>query len=276
MATASTSLRPMRRLSLLVLWLSSVAGCVALVGVDLDPSLQLPGSVGEGGSSGDPNVTADGCVRSNCDSLGVACGNPEDGCGGTLSCTDCANGCTPSNAAVACTGRCNAVADGCGGFHDCGAAACGDAGAICFETRCCEPTFECGDACGVSVPRGCGLGSLECPGPGVSDTYVCFEGKRCTPRACDGQCDVDILDGCGGTLHCPAPALPQVCYQGQVCYPQGCGPRCDGEVDPGCGLEPERCWRNLCPGNQCCTYIPEFQHSECMPNDNPGTACMIQ
>jgi len=263
------------RASLLLLWLSSMAGCVALVGVDLDPTLRIPGS-GEAGAPGDPNVTADGCVRANCDSLGVACGTPEDGCGGTLNCTDCTNGCTPSDPAVACVGRCGAVKDGCGGNHDCGAGACGDGGAICFEGSCCNPVLECGTACGVTLPRGCGLPPLECPGPGSGDTYICHEGTRCEPATCGNACDTIILDGCGGNVTCPPAQAPAVCYQGQVCYPQGCGNRCDGEVEPGCGLPTERCFRNQCPGNDCCQYNADLQYSECTPNPNPGTICSIQ
>lgn len=263
----------MRR-PLLVLWLSSVVGCAALLGVDLDPVLQLPDSAGEGGA-GQTNVTADGCVRSNCDSLGVACGSPDDGCGGTLSCTRCVDGCTPSNAAVACTGRCGAVGDGCGGFHDCGAAACGDAGAICFEGSCCKPVLECGDACGVTIDRGCGLGALSCPGPGSGDSFVCFEGKRCQPATCGAACDTTLLDGCGGSVYCPAPSAPAVCYQNEVCFPESCFGRCDGQVEPGCGQATQFCSINACQPNECCTYQPDLMYSTCSPNPNPALECML-
>lgn len=267
----------MRRSILLLLWLGSSVGCAALLGVDLDPSLQLPGS-GEAGVSGssDRDVTADGCVRTSCVALGVACGQPDDQCGGTLRCTDCADGCTPSNPSVACVGRCGAVGDGCGGFHDCGASACGDAGAICFENSCCEPRFECGDACGVSVPRGCGLGSLECPGPGFGDGYVCYQGKRCRPQSCGSRCNVDIDDGCGQTIHCDAPQVPAVCHLNEVCFPQECGERCDGFIEQGCGLGSRNCNHNICAANQCCVYDPGVLYSICQPNQNPQYECLVQ
>lgn len=260
---------------LLALWLSSVVGCVALIGVDLDPTLRQPGAAGDEAGI-DSNVTADGCVRNNCDFLGVACGSPADGCGGTLRCTDCANGCTPSSKAAACAGRCGAVEDGCGNNHDCGTAECGDASSTCFEGRCCQPTLECGDACGVTLARGCGLGTLECPGPAGGDTYVCHDGVRCQPATCGSTCGSTIPDGCGNSLDCPQPAPPAVCYQGQACVPQQCEDRCDGSVEPGCGLPPFICGAIPCKNNTCCVYNEEREYAVCTPKAKPSDACPLE
>lgn len=91
-----------------------------------------------------------GCVpRTTCPPIvGGQCGNPPDGCGGTLDCGTCATGyicnsqymcestCQPNPSS--CMGLCGCVPNGCGEIMNCGS--CADAGPACpaGQLRCCD------------------------------------------------------------------------------------------------------------------------------------------
>ncbi|NVJ20683.1 hypothetical protein HUW62_05580 [Myxococcus sp. AM011] len=90
-----------------------------------------------------------GCVpQTTCPAIGGQCGNPSDGCGGTLDCGTCSTGyicnsqfmcestCQPNPAT--CLGLCGCVSNGCGEIMNCGS--CADAGAACpsGQQRCCD------------------------------------------------------------------------------------------------------------------------------------------
>ncbi len=162
---------------------------------------------------------------------GASCGNPPDGCGGTIDCTNlnCASQCAPGqpsqnccddffNCDHPCTAICPScstspvtVTDSCGKPHTCQVIPCPNPAQVCTSGgNCCADTCaSLGRACGT-WDDGCG-GVLTCGPP------------CCTPNTdCGGQCG-DISDGCGGTLHCPQ---PKTCadYAG-IC----------GSLDNGCG-----------------------------------------
>jgi C1A family cysteine protease len=87
------------------------------------------------------------CTSTTCAASGRVCGTMSDGCGGTLSCGNCASGqtCNASGKCIAgCTPAtcssigfsCGMAANGCGGALNCGSCACGETctGGICKYT----------------------------------------------------------------------------------------------------------------------------------------------
>lgn len=262
-----------------------VAGCGALLGVETNGELvqadseastdatQTPGSSGGRSSSG----TVDGCTPKQCGQVGVGCGEQLDGCGGSLRCDSCEN-CEPLPKEQVCANRCGTWNNGCNQDYDCGTeCAQSDAGEIrvCFREECCDPIDECGDNCGVSLDRGCGVGTLECPGPGQGDTFVCFQGKKCYPPTCGTQCGVTLPNPCGGAdIVCPEPSPPSVCHLGHVCTPSQCFGRCNLTLPAECGLGERYCTQIDCGANECCITSQPYDY--CAPNPNPGTFCAIQ
>jgi hypothetical protein len=132
-----------------------------------------------------------------CISLNASCGEPDDGCGGKLSCGPCEApetcggggvplkcGCTPS-----CAGRCGGD-DGCGGVcpntcvlpQTCGGG--GQAGVCgCTPTTCIAAGAECGsvpDLCGATLDCPACVGTKWCGGSGVANHC------GCTPSSSDG------------------------------------------------------------------------------------------
>jgi len=196
--------------------------------------------------------SAGGCVPATCESLGQECGQPGDGCGGTLDCEGCEGNelcdsgvCVeelvttlPSPACVpdTCEGlgiECGVRSDGCGGYVACGGC---ESGSSCNSGACvqdssppppaCEPDTcdslyrECGvasDGCGGALSCGsCGTGAT-CAGWGdcVANTSP---PPACVPYTCDSlgrECG-SVSDGCGGTLSCGG------CQSGYSCSSGGC------------------------------------------------------
>ena len=192
------------------------------------------------------------CEPDGCDDLAASCGNPDDGCGGTLDCGACGDdgtcgddfqcdcdhlecggvccavdavcfegqcwiGCVPD-----CLGKSCGDADGCGGT--CVAAPCADPDAVCNQGICCVPVCD-GTDCGDTD----GCGGL-CNGPCPVGGAVCLDGACCTPDCADVDCGAG--DGCGG--FCPQGACPddQTCLAGACqCDFIPCGETCcaDGE-----------------------------------------------
>lgn len=175
---------------------------------------------------------AGACVPRTCASLGATCGEPSDGCGGTLSCGAC-------TAPEECGG---------GGTYRCGAPLEAECGAIGVAGQ----VFSCG---------GCPAGTT-CGGGGVP--YRCGVGP-CQPLTCAQQNVATGVagDGCGGLLQCgtggtPVPEAwcttplyrrcaprPLACQQlGFDCgvAQSACGP----SVDCGTCLAPQTCQSNRC------------------------------
>jgi hypothetical protein len=158
-----------------------------------------------------------------CQSLGLDCGQADNGCGGEIDCGGCAAGescggsgpnrcgiaiCTP-NSCASLGYECGAASDGCAALLDCGTCAtgfCGGAGAhrcgACQPATCASLGKNCGtldDGCGNPLDCGatCPAGQT-CGGGGV--TNVC--GNGCVPNSC-GMKDCGMIDdGCGHMVSC--------------------------------------------------------------------------
>ncbi|HTU62553.1 MAG TPA: hypothetical protein VMF89_29030, partial [Polyangiales bacterium] len=147
-----------------------------------------PGAELEGGSGGPPGSGGEAgpgaCVPASCESLGALCGEPADGCGGSLDCGTCGDGeMCDANECRSCTAlsceelgwQCGSGSDGCSGTVDCGTCsgtAADGGGEQCYEHACCIPRECPADACG-EVSDGCG-GNLDC---GPCEAFV--TGKMC-------------------------------------------------------------------------------------------------
>ncbi len=177
------------------------------------------------------------------DSGGHRCGCDSDAdCDGE-SCIDRAcGGCTP-----ACDGRCNQVADGCGGFCplDCPAGQWCDAdnGDICQP---CQEAAHCGADCDNCSDN---EQNKACIDDGGDFRCGCTTGEDCDGLVCDmyhycSDCEPDCSDKCEGELDgcdgfCPDPCQQQGEYcEGGHCYrcaeDEHCGPNCvDCTQNPG-------------------------------------------
>ena len=112
-------------------------------------------------------MDSEGCAPATCLSLGHACGTPQDGCGGVLSCGVCGDGemCSsgtcidaPANASPppppSCTpttcqslgNECGQWGDGCGGILSCGSC---NGGAAVLGWRLCRCATECSSSAGL-------------------------------------------------------------------------------------------------------------------------------
>lgn len=180
------------------------------------------GSDGCGGSCGDCDATENEtcgpyglcvCAPLSCEQGGWACGDWDDGCGGTVSCPPCAAGfsCT-QGVCLGCQPDCEGKrcgSDGCGGD-------CGDCDS--FPNSYCTPDFDCGckpsdcESLGAECGRfddGCGA-ELSCP--------TCGRGQRCEDGVCV-DCEPDCAnrqcgdDNCGGTCG--------DCQEGWMCLASG-------------------------------------------------------
>jgi hypothetical protein len=209
-----------------------------------------PGSPADGGTEGLPDAGsgphggaqggASDCQPTGCEALGARCGNPSDGCDGSLDCGICGEGARcEDNECRSCTAKscselawsCGSGSDACSGTLDCGACADGE---TCYEHACCTPR-TCSSADCADVPDGCG-GTLSCPceaviagkvcgrvsamaciGPGAATKPACScqlpavcdprNGGCCVPLACADLCKAgayDGSDGCGTSIHCDA------------------------------------------------------------------------
>jgi hypothetical protein len=172
---------------------------------------------------GTSTLVCDGgaCVVGNCGAETKKCGNkcvPTDvnnGCSDPARCTPCAGNeacggasntcqCVPIAQAVACNGKCGAVANGCGGMHDCGGCTspqtCGGGGvtSVCG----CTPTSKA-NACGANncgtAANGCG-DVYQCGSCG-SGAPVCVSGK-CKECATKNDCAASFFDCVGGACAC--------------------------------------------------------------------------
>lgn len=193
----------------------------------------------------------------SCASVGAQCGKIGNGCGGLIDCDaelgGCTNGaicggtapekcgalpsCTPLTAAVACSGKCGFVSDGCAptnggtGLIDCSQAYPCASGQMCgaggVANKCgdpssgmCQPVAKA-TACGSAQ---CGLASDGCTSSYMCGTcgasQICTSGSCvdvCTPivkaTACSGKACGTVSDGCNSSYDCGSCTGTKVCGQ---------------------------------------------------------------
>ena len=218
-------------------------------------SCTAPQTCGGGGTA---NVC--GCTPTTCVALGATCGNPSNGCGGTLSCGTC----SLANAVSACSSG-NCVISSCnGGFGNCDGnplngcentldslANCGSCGTTCSRAN---AIASCsGDSCHISS---CNAGWLNCDfadGNGCEKSTAVTQGTltSCGTVTCNsgyGNCDGDPLNGCETNTNtnvnncgvcrfiCDIPNANEACSAGS-CIISSCSAgwlNCDGYTDTGC------------------------------------------
>jgi hypothetical protein len=205
-----------------------------------------------------------GCVPATCASLGQECGQPRDGCGGTLDCGGCVdselcvsglcvetlvtNPAPPGCVLDTCEGsgiECGLLSDGCGGYLGCGSC---QSGSSCNSGTCvpdpptsppppaCEPeTCESlSRVCGVASD-GCG-GALSCGTCGSAETCTSSGScvaeptppPACVPDTCQSlgiECG-GAPDGCGSSMSCGT------CSGEDVCTNNVCGPASEESEKP--------------------------------------------
>lgn len=189
---------------------------------------------------------------------------PGKACTGDSDCAKgpCENnvcGCTPLTCDTACgTG----VDDGCGGTIDCSNTCMG--GDVCFHSLCCTPITSCSPGLCDMTDDGCG-GKVDC---GSCADGVCLNGQCCTPLT-PQQCTADQCgttnDGCGGTIDCGTSCgAGKVCYNNACCTPRactisgGCGYQddgCGGVACPLCGSGGDCDASNDCQSGKCTSFI---------------------
>ncbi len=212
-------------------------------------------------------VASGSCAPSTCLSLDVVCGEPSDGCGGSLTCGSCASGqtcesgecvdvppspnppppptCMPETC-MALGVECGSWNDGCGGTLTCGGCPSGQtcADGLCVDDQppspppCIPATCTSwGAECGI-WSDGCG-GLLSCGGCGSGRSCtsgVCVDDEPPPPAPCQpatclalGKECGNWSDGCGGTLNCGGCTGSELCSAAGACYePVGPGP--EGEI----------------------------------------------
>lgn len=183
------------------------------------------------------------CAALTCASTITCASEVDDGCGGTLDCSNnCAgsevcfndNCCTPATSCP--EGVCRSVDDGCGGMLDCANNCAGSE--VCHNGACCTPDTACtAGECG-QVNDGCG-GTTDCSG-NCSSGQVCHNGSCCTPdTTCgSGECG-PVSNGCGGMTDCGGCPGGTPCMNNQCCVPRSCS--------GGCGFQNDGCGGNACP-----------------------------
>ena len=187
-------------------------------------------------------MASGGCVPATCDSLVHECGQPSDGCGGTLDCGSCGNTelcdsglcveelvTTPPPAACVpdtCDGlgiECGVRSDGCGHHVACGdcpsGSSCNSGTCVqnpvtpapppaCVPDSCQSLARECGtlsDGCGGSLSCGSCQSGFSCnSGTCVQNPVTPAPPPACVPDSCQSLAREcgTLSDGCGGSLYC--------------------------------------------------------------------------
>ena len=233
-------------------------------------------------------MTSGGCVPTTCASLGHECGQPSDGCGGSLDCGGCGNTelcdsglcvaelvttpAPPSCMPDTCEGlgiECGVRSDGCGDY-----VACGDcpSGSWCDSGICIQDTVAssspppvCEPETCASLDRACGVASDGCGG--ALSCGSCQSGQACTsggscvaattpppaclPHTCQSlgrECG-SVSDGCGGSLSCGSCQSGQSC-NGGLCVqePVSCEPTTCASLGHECGQPSDGCGSALSCG----------------------------
>jgi hypothetical protein len=131
----------------------------------------------DGAEGVDAPPLPDGCVPASCESLGIACGPADDGCGRTTDCGGCDPGltCDGGLCVPVCTPTC--------GGRECGDDGCGGSCGSCLDGRTCDGDGRCVDGC---TPACTGR---ECGGDGCGGSCgSCPSGQTCTAT---GMCVCD-------------------------------------------------------------------------------------
>ncbi len=233
-------------------------------------------------------IPAGGCVPATCESLGQECGQPGDGCGGTLNCGGCEGNelcdsgvcveelmttppppaCVPDT----CEGlgiECGVRSDGCGDYMACGGCQSGSScnSGVCVQDPAtsappppaCEP-----DTCD-SLYRECGVASDGCGG--ALSCGSCGSGESCTswgncvansspppacvPHTCQSlgrECGA-VGDGCGGTLSCGGCQSGSSCNSGTCIQASNCEPDTCESLYRVCGVASNGCGGTLSCGS---------------------------
>jgi hypothetical protein len=192
------------------------------------------------------------------------------------------------------------MADGCGGFVECGSCAPGEGcgaggtskcgplgGGTCTPRTCADVGFDCGpagDGCGNLLNCGSCTAPQTCGGGG--NPGKCGGNSGCVPKTCAqlGASCGQAGDGCGGTLDCGTCTAPESCGGGgtpSVCGgANGCVPltaaSCAG-LGFNCGLIADGCGGTVqcgavCPNNGICGAASPNVCSNTAPPTDGGTS----
>src|SRR5262245_3235472 len=104
----------------------SAAACSTVLDVDFGAAHLA--STNADGDDGGAGTLPGACTPKSCADQGFTCGAQNDGCGGGITCGDCANGAPCVNGKCVCTPKtcpelgatCGVVDNGCGATLDCG------------------------------------------------------------------------------------------------------------------------------------------------------------
>lgn len=254
-----------------------------------------PETCGGGGKSSVCGKGSNSCQPKTCaDFPAKSCGPLADGCGGLLQCGACTapeicggggtpsvcggnTGCHPRKATdCAANGvECGPLADGCGGFVECGdcthagdvcggggTSKCGTGGGgSCTPITCADQGIACGpagDGCGGLLNCGGCTPPQSCGGGGVPSK--CGGTSACVPKKCSdlGASCGPVGDGCGGVLDCgicTSPATcggggtPSVCGGSSACVPRTAASCSSLGFD--CGLISDGCGGSVQCGTTC-------------------------
>jgi hypothetical protein len=212
-------------------------------GLPFDATLPDGGFVPDGGFHFDAAGEA-GCMPDPA-WCATRCGSTTDNCGQPRVCPDnCApNVCNPTTHACECQSKagwcssfCGKTTDNCGKDVDCGNC---DGGLTCTSNACgCVPEPK-STTCGS---RQCGTAKNNCNQDipcGVNNSVSCDldAGQKCLPAtdtcctpnasACNGRCQTQVTDNCGGPLPCmQCPLANQVCVNTNCCTVSYCTGSC--------------------------------------------------
>jgi hypothetical protein len=156
--------------------------------------------------------------------------------------------------------NCGPIADGCGGFVDCGTCAATQQCGVAGPGKCGTPASSA--EAGICTPKTCTSLGINCgpAGDGCGNLLDCNVGSGCVaPQTCGGG---GVPSVCGGSSAC----VPKTCTQlGATCGPagDGCGGTLDCNVGAGC-VAPQTCGgggtpsvcggSNLCVKKTCADY----------------------
>jgi len=174
------------------------------------------------------------CAPLTCDDQDAECGNPGDGCGGSLFCGSCDQGLVCDDGTFTC---------GCE-FLTCGDACC-DADEICQDGACVCEHLECAGTC-------CAAGE------------DCVDGVCCTSVTCldlGAECGT-APDGCGYLLDCGG------CGDYEVCGPML---TCECEFTACAGACCQSGW--YCVNGECSDCQPSCDGAACGDPDGCGGVC---
>ncbi len=217
------------------------------------------------------------CAPKACaDFAAFECGKFDDGCGGTLTCGNCANGVCDNN-----------------------------------TNKCCTTNTCSGTGCGQDLPNGCGQNVLDCncaagrsctvdggaaPVPATSAPGVCCQPKTSASYTSVGQCGTNLPNGCGGVVNAACPSnhecvanangqpgpAPASGVVGSCCARNTaleCGANAPGtcpSAQNSCRIAPTTvscagtCSGQSCVNNACCTGAPA-----CTGNGGENAECNI-